>query len=352
MSRSLIEKCAGRWREVLTAIGVPATVLTGKLVACPCCGGKDRFRFDDRGGSGSWFCNQCPRRSGYGIHLPQQVFGWSYAETCEAIEAVLVGAGHDAPQLADAEPAEMSNAFDKTAAILRALDAGKAIWEGSSRRIDAENATGRYLASRGLDVGDVRCLRHGDRVLYLDEDGEFCGRFPAMLAVVRVPKGICALHRTFLSPMGDKADVPAPRKILGSLPDGAAVQLAAPGEELGIAEGIETALSATTLFDVPCWAAINSIGLAKWSPPDGVRSVVIFGDNDAKYAGQHAAFTLAHRLACRGLAVRIEIPSSVGDDWNDVLMKGPQHDGRGSTDPNGFLRYSPFRMGHRHGDGS
>ncbi len=320
MSRSLIEKCAGRWREVLTAIGVPAQALTGKLVACPCCGGKDRFRFDDKGGSGSWFCNQCPRRSGYGIHLPQQVFGWSYAETCEAIEDVLVGAGHDAPQLPHAEPAEMSNAFD-ISAILRALDAGKAIWEGSSR-IDAENATGRYLASRGLNISDALWLRHGDRVLYLDEDGEFCGRFPAMLAVVRVPKGICALHRTFLSPTGDKADVPAPRKILGSLPDGAAVQLAAHVDELGIAEGIETALSATALFNVPCWAAINSNGLAKWSPPEGVKSVVIFGDNDAKFGGHQAAFALAHRLACRGLAVRVEIPSSVGDDWNDVLMKG------------------------------
>ena len=321
MSRSLIEKCAGRWREVLTAVGVPATALTGKLVACPCCGGKDRFRFDDKGGSGSWFCNQCPRRSGYGIHLPQQVFGWSYPETCEAIEAVLVGAGQGETRVSHSEPEKCPPLVDKTAAILRALDAGKAIWESSSR-INAENATGRYLASRGLDVGDVRCLRHGDRVLYLDEDGEFCGRFPAMLAMVRVPKGICALHRTFLSPIGDKADVPAPRKILGSLPDGAAVQLAAHGDELGIAEGIETALSATALFGVPCWAAINSTGMAKWSPPDGVKSVVIFGDNDAKFGGQQAAFTLAHRLACRGLAVRVEIPASVGDDWNDVLMKG------------------------------
>lgn len=324
MSRALIEKCAGRWREVLTAIGIPAPVLTGKLVSCPCCGGKDRFRFDDKGGSGSWFCNRCPRRSGYGIHLPQQVFGWSYVETCEAIEAVLVGAGHDGKRVSHSGPVETSTDVDKSAAIRRALDAGKIIWQSASR-INATNATGRYLASRGLrDVADALWLKHGDGVLYLDEDGEFCGRFPAMLAVVKVPKGICALHRTFLSPSGDKADVPAPRKLLGSLPDGAAVQLAPHGDELGIAEGIETALSATALFGVPCWAAINANGLSKWSPPAGVRSVVIFGDNDAKFAGQQAAFTLAHRLACRGIAVRVEIPPTVGDDWNDVLMKGMQ----------------------------
>lgn len=327
MSRALIEKCAGRWREVLAAVGVPASALTGKAVACPCCGGKDRFRFDDKEGSGSWFCNGCPRRSGYGIHLPQQVFGWSYAETCEAIEAVLVGAGQNVHRCGQNAPAEMSNAFDKTTLPRRALTAGKEIWKGASR-INERNATGRYLARRGLtDVSDTLWLKHGDGLLYLDENGEFCGRFPAMLAVAKLPGGgVVALHRTFLSPNGDKADVPAPRKLLGSLPDGAAVQLAPHRDELGIAEGIETALSATALFGVPCWAAINANGLAKWSPPAGVRSVVIFGDNDAKFAGQQATFTLAHRLACRGIAVRIEIPPTVGDDWNDVLRKGTQHD--------------------------
>ena len=26
---------------------------------CPMCGGKDRFRFDDKGGRGTWICSQC-----------------------------------------------------------------------------------------------------------------------------------------------------------------------------------------------------------------------------------------------------------------------------------------------------
>jgi putative DNA primase/helicase len=321
MSAALIERCKGRWHDVLVAVGVPASALTGKHASCPACGGKDRFRFDDKEGSGSWYCNGCPRRSGYGIHLPQQVFGWNYAETCAAIEAVLVGAEPNVDRVPHSTPAEMSRMGDKS--LPKALAAAKAIWE-SAQRINDRNGTGVYLARRGLqNVADALWLRHGDRVLYLDEDGEFCGRFPAMLAAVRAPSGnIFGLHRTFLTPDGRKADVPTPRKLLGTLPDGAAVRLADHGGELGIAEGIETALSATALTGIPCWAAINANGLAKWLPPEGVRSVVIFGDHDAKFAGQQAAFTLAHRLACRGLAVRVEIPSSVGDDWNDVLMKG------------------------------
>lgn len=321
MSGALIERCKGHWREVLMALGIPTSALTGRQTACPACGGKDRFRFDDKNGSGSWFCNQCQRRSGYGIHLPQQVFGWTYAETCSAIEAVLVDAGRNMQHVAQIQPAERSAVADRSAS--RALAAGKEIWLASSR-INEGNATGRYLASRGLsDIGDALWLRHGDKVTYLDEDGVFCGMLPAMLAVVKAPGGnVVALHRTFLTAMGQKADVPSPRKLLGTLPEGAAVRLAEPGDTLGIAEGIETALSATALTGIPCWAAINANGLAKWSPPDNVKSAVIFGDNDAKFAGQQAAFTLAHRLACRGLAVRVEIPPSVGDDWNDVLLKG------------------------------
>lgn len=302
---------------MLIAVGIPAASLTGKPTACPACGGKDRFRFDDKIGSGSWFCNQCPRRSGYGIHLPQQVFGWSYAETCAAIEAVLVDAGHELSRAVEQE----RPSGEKPGG--RALAAGKEIWLAASR-ISEANATGRYLASRGLtDLGDALWLRHGDKVTYLDDDGLFCGMLPAMLAVVKIPSGgVVALHRTFLTSDGRKADVPSPRKLLGTLPDGAAVRLAEHGATLGIAEGIETALSATALFGIPCWSAINASGLAKWSPPAGVEEVVIFGDNDAKFGGQQAAFTLAHRLACRGLAVRVEIPTTVGDDWNDVLMKG------------------------------
>lgn len=321
MSRPLIEQCEGRWRDVLIAVGIPATALTGKPTACPSCGGKDRFRFDDKNGSGSWFCNQCPRRSGYGIHLPQQVFGWSYAETCDAIEAVLVGADPEVKRapvaaLASASPADASS---------KALAVGKTIWQ-AAQRINEENATGRYLAARGLpDVADALWLRHGDKVTYLDDDGVFCGFLPAMLAVVKAPAGnITGLHRTFLRPDGAKADVPAPRKLLGTLPDGAAVRLAAHVDTLGIAEGIETALSATTLFGVPCWAAINANGLAKWSPPEGVTEVVIFGDNDVSFTGQEAAYALAKRLARLRLGLSVKIPSSVGDDWNDVLRKGGQ----------------------------
>jgi len=55
-----------------------------------------------------------------------------------------------------------------------------------------------------------------------------------------------ALHRTYLNDRGGKADVSSPRKLLGRMPTGAAVRLAPYQDKLGIAEGIETSLAAST----------------------------------------------------------------------------------------------------------
>ena len=77
---------------------------------------------------------------------------------------------------------------------------------------------------------------------------------------------------------------------------------------LGIAEGIETALSASILFNVPVWAALTAGLLEEWTPPATVTTVFVFGDNDASSTGQAAAYTLAQRLKAKGLSVFVEIP--------------------------------------------
>ena len=37
-----------RWRSILTVLGMDERALSGKHGPCPLCGGRDRFRFDDR----------------------------------------------------------------------------------------------------------------------------------------------------------------------------------------------------------------------------------------------------------------------------------------------------------------
>jgi putative DNA primase/helicase len=106
----------------------------------------------------------------------------------------------------------------------------------------------------------------------------------------------------------------------GKVPHGIAVRLLPHGKVLGIAEGIETAMSAAVLFGIPVWAALTAGFLETWYPPADVECVYIFGDNDSSYTGQAAAYTLARRLVLtEKKEVNVEIPEQTNTDWNDVL---------------------------------
>jgi len=148
-----------------------------------------------------------------------------------------------------------------------------------------------------------------------------------MVAMVGVPglAKFVSMHRTFLKPDGSgKAEMAAPRKLMaGELPDGACVMLSeyVPGGPLGIAEGIETAMSASALYDMPVWAAINTTLMSKWQPPEGCAEVAIFADNDQKLGGQAAAYGLGHRLSVKGIDVTVHVPGRIGADFNDIHME-------------------------------
>jgi len=96
-----------------------------------------------------------------------------------------------------------------------------------------------------------------------------------------------------------------------------AVKLAPPlNGELGLAEGIETALSATQLTGIPCWAVLGCWRLDKIFIPSGVKLLHLFGDNDLK--GQEALHRAARRYTSLGYDVRKRTPIGV-NDYNDLL---------------------------------
>jgi putative DNA primase/helicase len=72
--RDIARAAQGQWGNIFPAleITVPAR---GKKGACPVCGGKDRFRVDDKEGKGTWFCNQCDPHAGDGLDLVCKVTG-------------------------------------------------------------------------------------------------------------------------------------------------------------------------------------------------------------------------------------------------------------------------------------
>src|SRR5262249_55128417 len=80
MIANTIDRARGRWREILPQLGIETNFLRNKHGPCPICGGKDRFRFDDREGSGSYYCNQCG--PGPGLLLIRMLRGWDHKTAC------------------------------------------------------------------------------------------------------------------------------------------------------------------------------------------------------------------------------------------------------------------------------
>jgi putative DNA primase/helicase len=183
--------------------------------------------------------------------------------------------------------------------------------------VEANDPSGRYLRRRVGLTSFPSCLRTAFNVRYQSDCPSF---HPAMIAMVTGPDGASPiLHRTYLTVDGHKAPVTQPRRLMpGTFAKGAAIRLGPAGEALGIAEGIETALSASALFGVSCWAAVSAGMLAAWQPPSEAKRIIVFGDNDESYDGQAAAYALARRLRCDRCTVEVHVPADPGADWNDV----------------------------------
>ena len=292
---------AGRWRSILTTLGMDDKALSGKHGPCPLCGGRDRFRFDNKDGRGTYFCSGCG--AGDGVKLAMGITGLSFKDAAREIERL---AGVVQPVTGKPDRSDE----DKLAALRRVFRESKPIRRGD----EAE----RYLLGRGLRLYDLpEAVRVHPGLRY--QDAEHQGVYPAMLATVTAPDGrAVSLHRTYLQD-GHKAPVASPKKLAQGLAlSGAAIRLTAVSRVLGIAEGIETSLAASELFGVPAWSCISAQGIESFEPPEGVREVIIFADNDENFAGQAAAYRAAHRLKLKGFAVEVCIPQEPGD-WLDEL---------------------------------
>ncbi|EEJ8448077.1 toprim domain-containing protein [Salmonella enterica] len=83
---NVVNAALGHWPVILPALGISVPD-GGKHGACPACGGKDRFRFDDKDGRGTWFCNQCG--SGDGLDLVRNALELDVKAAAEAVASTV-----------------------------------------------------------------------------------------------------------------------------------------------------------------------------------------------------------------------------------------------------------------------
>jgi Toprim domain len=230
-------------------------------------------------------------------------------------------------------PARMQR-IDDPAIAERKRERLRKIWrETNPLTHEGARPVRRYLESRALGPilgAPPTALRAHSGIEYW-EATRLVGRFPAMVALFVNPMGApITLHVTYLRVDGTgKAAVRSPKKILGVPESGStragAIRLHEPCEgRLGVAEGIESALSMHLLQRVPVWSAYCADNLQHVRLPDRLRELYIGADVDANGKGVAVAQALAERVNRTSPHTRtfIVLPDVKGaGDLNDELRR-------------------------------
>jgi putative DNA primase/helicase len=313
------------WPQVLASLSVPEEYRREKIGKreihgpCPDCGGTDRYFFDNRHGRGDFYCRNCG--AGDGFKLLQIIHGWDFKTTINrVIEAAGLAAAPTIPASTTPcstrptrswSPPSSPASTTPPARVLRLRREACALH-------DCDDALD-YLDGRHLwPAATVTSLRAHASVDYYD-NGQRLDRHAALIAEVRDYDGaLITLHVTYLA-NGQKLTSSAPRKILSPMQnsEACAVRLyGITGDSMGIGEGLETCIAAATIHKLPTWSALNTTLLAKFTPPAGVKRLMIFADNDV--AGISAAARLMERLQGK-VHMEIKMPPAPAKDWADVL---------------------------------
>lgn len=154
-------------------------------------------------------------------------------------------------------------------------------------------------------------------------EGQDLGKFPAMVAAMRGPRGDTRkLSYTYLTPDGRLAAVPHPRIVVDMRVNSlkSCLQLHQPRNGvIGIALSLESAQAVYLDYAVPTVAAITYQNLANFTASKEVRHLIIFANNDL--AALDSALVLSARAQAAGLTVQImRLPAS-SPNWCALRAK-------------------------------
>lgn len=293
----------GRWGLILNHYGLPPISKRHYPGECPLCGKKGKFRVDDKDGRGTWIC-VCG--AGDGFKLLQEATGKDFPTLAKEVDSII---GNNF----QSEARQPTQGMD---AVKRAKDRFLSL--PKIKNTDAE----RYFNSRGIYQVPAR----GSRYSHAEYDKDAGRSIPCIYSIASNEYGEPVFkHLTYIE-NGKKADVPVQRKMikLQDYDGSVAVKLFESKAILGIGEGIESCMSAASIYHIPTWATLSASLMAKFRAPTGVRTLYIFSDNDKNGTGLAAAFACgkSNILSKNDVEeVVIRWPKNLSD-FNDMITEG------------------------------
>ncbi|EAS6889520.1 toprim domain-containing protein [Salmonella enterica] len=289
-----VKQACGHWPRILPALGVK--VIKNRHQSCPVCGGSDRFRFDDKEGRGTWFCNQCG--AGDGLKLVEKVFGVTPSEAAGKVNAVTGNLSPVAPEVIAV--AEAETVADRKAA------AGLAAKLMEKTRPATSNA---YLTRKGFHA--LECLT----LTAIHKTGGVMFRAGDVVVPLYDDTG-ALVNLQLINADGLK------RTLKGGQVKGACHVIEGKkqaGKRLWIAEGYATALTVHHLTSETVMVALSSVNLLSLASLARQKSpacqIVLAADRDLNCDGQSKAAVAAD--ACEGV---VALPPVFGD-WNDAFIQ-------------------------------
>lgn len=284
----------GAWRNTLEGYG--CHLPNGrKHGACPVCGGKDRFRFDDKDGRGTWFCGQCDPQSGGGLLLLSRYLG---KPTIEVARELL---GQDLPRTVAPVRLHSATSDQMEKENRERAKRGAALMLQQAVKSEHPYMTNKGLSGQWLVNGEIMMGAEMERI----ERG-------AMLLVPAYKDGEL-VNMQKIRADGTK------RPIFGG--DMTGVSHCIQGKEtlIAVSEGFATGVTVNTMTGATTYVSFNtanlatSCALARQTFPDA--RLVVFADNDDHGAG----LKYAEEAAIPAGAV-IALPPEPGD-WDDYRQK-------------------------------
>nr|WP_259694507.1 DUF927 domain-containing protein [Proteus mirabilis] len=275
--------------------------------ACPACGGKDRFRFDNKDDNGTFICNQCG--SGDGLDLVQKILGGSVTEAAYEVANII---GIDTRSACP--PAYRCSEIKAQQDELKAQQAEKQANEKREKHkhfIERYNRTianvqrggSDYLKAKGLHGFEMDLLQDGSLIIPLLDAG-----------------GVITGAQT-IKPNGDKRLLSDSAKSGSYYPINEPVNVST----VIIAEGLATALTCHLIqpeaHTVAAIDAGNLIHVAKVMQVKYPESkIIIAGDNDIKPDQDNTGKLAAEKAAKAVNGVAVLPPTDDKADWDDYRL--------------------------------
>ncbi|WDA25069.1 DUF927 domain-containing protein [Aeromonas hydrophila] len=297
----VVAAACGHWPDLLAAVGIDIP-RRGKHGPCPACGGKDRFRLDDKAGRGTWICNQCG--NGDGLDLVGKVTGRQPKEAAELI-APLVGLSDSGldhvareqihqQQQARAAQEQKHAEQQRRKAVRRASSIIADTKQGMSPYLERKALSGLLmpLTQRVIVVGELT-YQPGSLVVTLwDETGEL-------------------VNVQLINAEGEKRYLPGGQKA-------GAFHRIDGGELVAVVEGYASGLSVQAATGATVYCAMDAGNLqavaqiAHRQYPEA--RVLLCGDNDEGTEGNPGKTKAEQAAAAVGGLVALP---PVAGDWND-----------------------------------